>query len=354
MNIGSTDLSNYLAFMGTWESESDANIDRLIKEHTLFINLGDFNSDSVVDKEFSSLVDLACTVRDLTIESDAMQIAADASAVASIWSFGLGMAAFMFLEANVLITQNFISKKSEELNKKLTTVDEDIAAQINPKVSEYISAYKSNNSLIASKANKGFNTQECRGILIQFMAEIQKNGGVLDANTFRKYAASARKAYNSKEIDDVYDALDKLNFSNQTKGDIQECMNALAGFISNEPLAVKLVQGFSIAIMAYKLKTAGEYIPQAARDAGLPVEDVSVSVFESIDAVGKVVTAIAVVLSVVDTVFQIINIVNVVEQCNSMCNRLEGEIKEQYKVFFNSIKAASRQYSAAISGKTPS
>ncbi|MDJ0040038.1 hypothetical protein [Pantoea allii] len=353
MSMGSTDLLNYLAFMGTWESESDANIDPLIREQALFISLGDFNSDSVVDKEFDSLVDLACQVRDLTIAADALQISADAAAVASIWTFGFGMAAFAALEAAELIDRGVISSKSGDLNAKLQTVDTDIASQITPAVSDYISAYKANNSLIVSKAYKGFNTQECRSLLMQFMAEVQKKSGKLDAATFRQYAASARQAFNSQEISAVYDALDKLNFSNKTDADIQECMKSLAAFTSSEPLAVTLVQNFSIAMMTYNLNVANKVIQQAAKDAGIPVEEVDVTTFEAMGAVGKFITVVAVVMSVVDIVFQILNIVDVVKQCDSMCDKLNGDIRANYKAYFNGIKAASRQYAAAISGATP-
>lgn len=128
--MASTDLITYLNYMSTWETESDANIDTLISEHNLFVNLGDFNSDSAIDKEFTTLDNLACDVRDRTIAADATQISADAAAIASIWSFGLGMAAFAALEAAHIIEQKYISSKSKELNEKLTTVDTDISSQI--------------------------------------------------------------------------------------------------------------------------------------------------------------------------------------------------------------------------------
>jgi len=97
--MGSTDLITYLNYLSTWETESDNNIDALISELNLFVTLDDFESDSIVDKEFDELTDLAITVRNATIAADAIQMAADAAAVASIWSFGLSMAVFAALEA---------------------------------------------------------------------------------------------------------------------------------------------------------------------------------------------------------------------------------------------------------------
>lgn len=92
--------------MSTWDSQSDTNIDRLIDEQKLFASLGNFSSDSAIDSEFDTLTKLAMEVRDLTIAADAIQIAADAAAVASIWSFGLGMAAFAALEAAKAIDED--------------------------------------------------------------------------------------------------------------------------------------------------------------------------------------------------------------------------------------------------------
>ncbi len=89
--MGSTDLITYLNYMSTWETESEENIDGIISEQALFVNLGEFDSDTAVNAEFTTLYDLSCEVRDLTVAEDATQIAADGAAVAAIWSFGLGM-----------------------------------------------------------------------------------------------------------------------------------------------------------------------------------------------------------------------------------------------------------------------
>ncbi|KAK0542709.1 hypothetical protein OC845_006488 [Tilletia horrida] len=69
-------------------------IQTMIDEHNLFETLGDFNSGAAIDKEFTTLIHLAEDVRDSTIAADASQMAADAAAIASIWTFGISMAAF--------------------------------------------------------------------------------------------------------------------------------------------------------------------------------------------------------------------------------------------------------------------
>jgi hypothetical protein len=351
--MASTDLKTYLNYMSTWDTESDDNIDSIIKEQTLFVQVGDFDSDPAVESEFDELKSLAMEVRDLTIAQDALKIAADAAAVASIWSFGLGMAAFAALEAAEIIDGKFISDKSNKLNNKLTTVDIDISKKINPNVDAYVAQYKLNNNLIASKAPAGLDTKTCRADLLQFMAQVQRRAGKLDAVTFRKYAESARIVYDSTVINQVYDALDELNLSGKTDADVQKFMNTLVGWAAPVAATVgtELVRGVSILILKNRLNIATKTIETAARDAGLPVEEVGVSVFEAMDAVGKFAAAVVVIVSVVDIVFNILDIVNVVEQCDKMCTALDGKIQTNYKSYFNGIRSASKSYKAAI---TPS
>lgn len=344
--MASTDLITYLNYMSTWETESDENIDALISEQNFFVNLGDFDPNPAIDSEFSTLNDLACKVRDLTIAADATQIAADAAAVAAIWSFGLGMAAFAALEAAELIEQKVISSKSKELSNKLTTVDTDISSQLGDPVNNYIIKYKQNNNLIASKAPAGLDTRTCRSLLLQFLAQVQRNT-TLDAVSFRTYAGSARILYNSPEINAVYDALDTLNLSQKTDDDVKKFMDVLAG-LTYPKTELSLVRNFCIAIMFYKLKIANDTIRTQAEAAGLPLEEVEASAFKTMDAVGKFVAVVAVVMSVVDVVFNILDIIDVVEQCNSMCDQLNGTIKDSYKSYFNGIKTAAQQYKAAI------
>lgn len=354
--MASTDLITYLNYISTWATESDDNIDHLISEHNLFVNLVDFESDSIVDAEFKTLHDLACEVRDRTIATDATQMAADAAAVASIWSFGLGMAAFAALEATEQIEKAVISSKSKELNDKLTTVDVDISSQINPSVADYVRKYKENNNLIVGKAPKGLDIRTCRASLMQFMGEIQRKSGKLDAAIFKTYAESARIVYNSDEINKVYDALDELNLSAKSDADVKKFMNVLAGLRlpPNAQFGLTLVRGLSIMCMFYNLKIANATIKAQAEEAGIPVEEVKTSAFEAMDAVGKFVAGVVIVMSVVDVVLNILDIVDVVDQCKKMCDQLNGPIKTSYKSYFNSIKSASQQYRAAIGAPTPS
>ncbi|KAH6857046.1 hypothetical protein B0I37DRAFT_369050 [Chaetomium sp. MPI-CAGE-AT-0009] len=353
----STTLITYLNYMSTWDSETEANIQKIIDEQQLFAGLGDFSSDAAIDAEFDVLTGLATTVRDETIAADAMQIAADAAAIAAIWSFGISMAAFVALEAGETIDRKLISDKSKELNDKLKTVDTDISAKINKNVNDYITQYKANNNLIASKAPSGLDTRTCRAILMQFMAQVDRdNVGKLNVAAFRKYAESARILYNSPEINQVYDALDKLNLSAKSDADVTQFLTFLKGLKIDTTVStvLSIVRTVSIATMAYKLNISNKKIAACAKEAGLEAPEVESSAFAMMDAVGKFITVVAVAMSVVDTVLNIIDIVDVVEQTNEMCNKLNGSIKESYKEYFNGIKTSSKEYKAAIAAAAKS
>lgn len=111
----------------------------------------------------------------------------------------------------------------------MKTVDTDISAKIDDDVHKYIVLYKANNDLIASTAPKGLDTRTCRSLLMQFMAQVHKDNGKLDAAGFKKYAESARILYNSSEINVVYNALDILKFSAKTDTDVQKFLEYLKG-----------------------------------------------------------------------------------------------------------------------------
>lgn len=100
--------------------------------------------------------------------------------------------------------------------------------------------------------------------------------------------------------------------------------------------------------MYCKLNISNKTIEENAKAAGFEVAEVESSTFGMLDAVGKFVAVVAVVMSVVDTVLEVISIVDVVEQSQKMCDELNGSIKDSYKAYFNGIKTASQNYNIAI------
>lgn len=351
----------YLNYIITWDGESDDHITSLITEQETFISLGAFDAEAAVNSEFDDLISEATTVRDLTIAQDALQMAADAAAVASIWTFGFGMAAFFVLEAAAWADGKVISSKSADLNKKLGTIDDDISAKISPQVKSYIAQYKANNDLIASKITAGLDNKQCRSFLMQFMGQVQRNSPdrkTLDIAGFKKWTESARKLYNAPEIQKVYDALDELNFSAKTTADTQKCLSV----IQNLGLPVDLMrfaQAIALVIMVKKLNVAETQIREAAENLDpdstrdtWEIEETEPSAFKMMDAWGKFAAGIVIVVSVVDIFLNIYEIVDVVEQSKAMCDKLSGPIKQSYKDFFDSIQEASKTYNAAIA-ETP-
>lgn len=342
-------MISYVLYVQTWDSASDKDIDAIISEHDKFVKLGDYDSDKSVRNEIKTLHNLACDVRDRTIAKDAVQIEADVAAVASIWSFGVGMAAYAVLEAMVLISSKVISSKSAKLSAKMETIDMDIADAISPNVSAYVKMYKQNNNLIASKAAVGTDVESSRSNLMQFLGQVERKE-TLTAAAFRENASSARFLYNSDQINDVYDALDTLNFSAKTDDDVKECMNVLVG-LKYPKGVLSMVQNTAIGIMVYKLKVATTTINAMAEQVGLPIEEVDATAFEVMDAVGGAAAMVAVAMSVVDIIFDILDIMTVVEQCKTMCDSIDGPIKQRYLDFFNGMKEASQAYNKAIAPK---
>lgn len=348
----STDMFTFLNYMSGWTGGTDENIQSLINEHNLFVSLDNFNSDTAIETEFNTLVDMATDVRDKTVAADALQISADAAAVASIWSFGLGMVAFAAFETTATILRAVISSRSKDLNKKLTTVDIDIAALIDPKVYQYITAYKANNNIVAAKQAKGMDGQTCRSILLQFMAQIETASGKLDVATFKQYANSARMLFNSEEIKAVYNALDKLNMSPKSDDDLKNCIDSIKGFTFGGSTALTLVRYGSIGIMANRMNVATKKLAQYNEIAEFVGAETKTSVFKMMDCWGKFFAGIAVIASVTDAVLEIIDIVDVMEQSKKMVDELNGKIKTSYKDFFNGIREAAKHYNEAVAKKT--
>ena len=302
---------------------------------------------------FKKIIDLAKKVRDETIEADAEQMAADAAAVASFWSFGMGMAAFATLEATQLALKADISKKSKELNEKMTTADADIAKKIDKNVYKYVELYKTNNTIIQAQDPKGMGLREARANLMQFMSEVDTHyadKGGLTVSNFVQLAASAKIAFNSQEINDVYDALDSLNMSNKAEGDVQKFTDTLKGLKIKDHGAIFIIHGASLGFALNRLGVAKDTLQRCAEASELPLEEIDNSAFGMMDAYGKFAAGVAIILSVVDVILKILDIKSIVEQSKKMVDELNQKIKPDYKEFFRGIRDAAKAYNDAISG----
>ncbi|REE67485.1 hypothetical protein [Pantoea ananatis] len=219
--MSSTTYQTYLNYISTWEHESDNHIDKLIEELNVFSTLSDFESDSIINNEFIKLVSLVNQMKSNAIGADVAAIGANVAAVSSVFSLGLGMALFVALEAQSSVYRLFLKDETKDLMENLAVIDERISKGISPDVSLYIDLFKNNNRIISSKAPIGMDGSSCRSILFQFMAFVKAKES-LTAESFRRYAGLARKAFESDEINAIYDALDDLNLSKRTNSDIEE------------------------------------------------------------------------------------------------------------------------------------
>lgn len=339
--------------MATWDGQSETNIDNIISEYNKFLGLGDFEYESGVDSVINNLKSIAKTIEEETIAADAVQMTADAAAVASIWSFGIGMAVYAAAEVTEKVLQAVISSKSTELNNKLKSADTDIAAKVGHGIPDYIALYKKNNDVIAGAMPKGLDTKTSRAILFKFISNVKKsNNGVLNVTLFKKYAEAARIFKDGNQISKLLDALDLFTLSGQTQADVDKLVATMKGITYPSDTAQQLVYNIAFGIMVYKLKVATDKINKAAQNAEDPVaeEETTDSAFEELDAFGKFAAAIVVVMSIVDIVMAIINIVDVVKVYNEWVTQFDT-IGNNYKAFYKGLKEASVQANQALKKK---
>jgi len=288
-----------------------------------------------------------------TIEADVTQIAADGAAEVALSSFGLGLAVFLPLEVEAVVQQGRVSTKAEELNNKLASADDDIAKKIGTQVSKYVTQFKANNKMIFLKAAKGLDTRTCRANLMHLMAGVEQNA-TLDVAHFRQYAGSCRLLFDSEEINKVYDALDKLNLSD-AKDDaaVQRFMESLA-LIHFDHKAVEVVQSVCVSILITRIGLGMPQIARIAQAVGNRWEILRVDALDILVSVSSYAKLVGSIFDVVDMVFEIYSMVDVVQQCKTLCDKLDGPIKQSYKDYFGGIKEASIQCKASIAKKKAS
>ena len=105
----STHLITYLNFIAGLENATDAQLQDIIDERAQFILLGKSdmmtNTDNSIDSVFDKIDTLAKQLKEEEIAEESVELAEDAAAVSTIWSFGLSMAAFA-----ALVTMNIALK----------------------------------------------------------------------------------------------------------------------------------------------------------------------------------------------------------------------------------------------------
>lgn len=355
--VGSTVLKSYVDYMGNWMYASEEDINSILAEHALFVNVGKFSAEAAIESVFNALENEAREVRDATVKADQIQIAADGAAIAAVWSFGLGFAAFVILEAGEWAQRKVVSSKQTKLNKMLKTADDDIAKQVSSDLEGYIKQYKSNNSMIKRQAVPGFNTRRCRAILLQFIAavelsKIHKTGkkGSLTVEEFRDAAAIADEFRNCKEVEAVYHLLDELHLKGVNDvGHWKEFHERIKGLGMKEErtriISTVITFGDAMAKLSVNVRrevahTWGQYI--YGEEAAETLSRYGAS------AVEKMIIGIDVLFSCYDAYMEVLDVNEVIEQCAAMIDFLENKSKASYVKHFAGICDASTRYNEEV------
>ena len=344
----STDLISYLNYIAGLENATDKQLQDVIDERAQFIMLGKSDMmtkiDTSIDSVFDKIDDLAKQLEVGEIADESIQLAEDAAAVAALWSFGLGMAAFATLAATDMALKAEIKSKEEDLNKHLASADKDIADGVGGPCAKYTALVKINNNFIKASSPKGLTPQTARSYLYNFMDYLSRNGGMALTN-FRKYIEVARLTKDDANISKIYDILDKFTLSGDHGEDkIKEALKKMKDTgISTEKL--QMARGCTIAIWIYKMNVSAKKISKAAADpeAEVPPEEAEVSVLKNMDTMGKAMATFTIVISLVDAALNIYNIVKTVERYNESV-KTYAQARKQYKAFYKGLHDASVKY----------
>lgn len=350
-------LQTYLEYMALWANESDVNIAAIIEEYQLYLQLGEFDANSVINSEFDTLVDLAKDARDATVAADVMQLAADVTALTAVYAFGMSMGAFAFLESQAVILEQVASTKSQELNGKLATIDTDIASQIDENVEAWVTKYKANNVVLAAKKNSSVDGPHSRAILLRFIAAVVTAEGEIDNENFRTYAEQCAEVLKSEdEITAVYEALDKVNINglDATDDDIATVLDKMSVF-NGFRYQMTMAKAIILPMMTLSLKINNQRIKKIAKKRGVEVDELGNDMYyETMGRIDASAVFLGMMVSIIDIFIQIYDIADVCHQTRQMVKLLEGTIKTHYKEFFNGISESAVAYKAAIDAATAS
>lgn len=357
----STELSTYNNYMNNWDQSNipDDHIQSIIDEHHAFTAIGKIEPDAAIDSEFSTLIDLATAVRNLTVAEDAFSIAADAGAILSMWTFGIGVAVFMADEVAATIDHAQVSKESAKLTAKMSTIDVDIGKKIGGTVSTYITKYFANNKLIKDMAKNsaaGMDTTQCRSILFQFMSNVEKKKKVaITVKTFKQGCRSSKLFFDSPEITKVYSILDNYVWSDQSVGVTGKALRDIKNLNWSGQEMRSTAIGAFVMVSKMCMKVSTKILQEAAAgeegdldaDIAAEVDDASCDLW---DVAGRVAGDFAILLSVVNICMLCWNIADVVEQTAKMEDNLKNNIKPKYLKYYKGLSVASVKYAKIFKG----
>ena len=341
----STDLMTYLQFIAGLETAKDQQLQDIIDERAQFILLGKSDMmahcEASVDSVFDKIDTLAKQLLEEEIAEESVELAEDAAAVAAIWSFGIGMAAYVALKVTDMALKACIKKKEVDLNKHLASADQDIADKMGGCCAKYIDLTKRNNSYIAASSPKGLMPHTARSYLYKFIDYVSRNGGVGLAN-FRKYIEVARLTKDDANISKIYKILDDFPLSgDHGEEKIKEALKKMKATGINTQY-LKMVMSFVFFIWMGKMKVSAHVTNRTAIEAEVP-EEAEVGVLENMDTLEIAMNAFTILKSVVDAFLNVYNIVKTVERYKENI-KVFAEARGQYKEFYKHLYDASVKY----------
>ena len=342
----STDLITYLNFIAGLETAKDQQLQDIIDERAEFIKLGKTDMmahcNASVDFVFDKIDTLAKQLEEEEIAEESVALAEDAAAVAAIWSFGIGMAAYAALAITDAALRAAIKKKEDDLNNHLKSADQDISDKMGGSCAKYIDLTKRNNNYIAANSPKGLTPHTARSYLYNFMDYISRNGGVGLAN-FKRYIEVARKTYADEHISKIYDILDDFTLSgDHGEEKIKEALQKMKATGINTQ-SLHMVTGITFVVWMCKMKIKAYVINRAAAQAEVPPEEAEVGVLESMDIIDIAMATFTIAVSIVDAFLNVYNIVKTVERYKENV-KIFAQARGQYKEFYKNLHDASVKY----------
>lgn len=350
----SADLITYFNFIASMENATDDQINDIISERANFMEIGKMSNmmdtcNGAIDSVFDEIDRLAKQLEDEQIADDSVKIAEDVTAVTSIWSFGLSMAAYLALEAVDLVLQVEIKRKEDELNSHLASADADISNQIGGACEQYISLTKKNNKFLKACSPDGLSAQTGRSYLYNYMDLLEAHAGGVTLENFRKYIEVTKGTKDNSGIDGVYDLLD--NFSSNPdhnnvdviKKVLQDIGEAVEIVDQVVRLAEVIIKGCICHILVTRVKISVKSLNKAGLEVEISFSDTDLEKLERMEKLDKGVECFGIFVAVVDAVLDAYNIHDTYERYKKNIAVFQHD-RQQYKDFYQQIYNASINY----------
>jgi len=347
-------------FMAAWANE-DANTDNdilaMIEEHTLFKKCADFEFEEAVNQVFNNLDFMAEQVEEEQIAAAGASIAADACALAAVFSFGMSMGPFLVLEGSALAFTAIAASEQARLTTAMQSADADIADKIgsDSDVATWIKLYKVNNKL-NSNLTRLFDDKphkEARKIIFECMAGIEARGEELTLDSFRYHAEWCKLLWKNPHKDIVTNAYNKLESSSRSSQDVEDCLKALQnyGFTFLERATQPTFFSMTIYFLTKDFNVTEDAIRICVDKGMLPESVLYDSILEAGKLVGRgstrVLAGISGIFSVLDMFFEVYEIVEAVKQANKIKASI-SHMRKGYHDYFKNIKDGALEYNNTV------